>query len=274
MNISNDLLARNNSYSNGATKKYRSILLCGGAWAVLLAAPAARAQNTPDTWTGQYPNGSEISDWQNWALYADFTNGAIINAQAPTTSQSATWTITEGDGYWNIAQGGTTGSLKIGNAPGSEGLLTVQTSGAMPTGNSTRYIAHLNTTGAIEVGTGGGTGTLTLNLGRNGSSLGGTKLVSLTGSTTVASDAGLRVGAGAGSVGTVNLLGDGKSVKAQNHYASTPIEGGTWGFSPLDFTAVPQYKETYAIGTGGGTGIINVHGASLVLDYYTGSAAD
>jgi len=208
---------------------------------------------TDEQWLGVA--SSDITDSANWSagipLYAQFGD-TVINGGQPN---QPVWTINgpsaSADFYttgWQLA------SLSIGDGSvaGGAGLLTVNgdpNTGA--TGNSGS--GYFGFQSFLKVGANGGTGTLTLNLRPDAASP-GTELGLAGGG-----PQGVLVGLGAGSSGTVNLLGSGKTVQSQNSYVPGQLEPGL----------VADTQTPLLVGSQGGHGVLNVQDAGWAVSAYS-----
>jgi fibronectin-binding autotransporter adhesin len=209
------------------------------ALSTLLATENARAQQ----WTGAVD--SDVTNSNNWNpaptdYFGDVvintgTNAAVWTAGGPIASQ----TIWGSSTYWNVS------SLSVGS--GGAGQFTFN----VASGNTDEraYVYASNGT-ALAVGTGGSVGNGTFNL-RYGTEPGIS--LQLANSYT---EPGFVVGMGAGSQGTVNVLGSGKVVQSQSPYGRNQFSAGKIG----------SQASGNVVGGAGGTGTVNVQDGALVFD--------
>lgn len=180
----------------------------------------------PANWSGgipQYPFGETI-------INAGSPNAAVW-AIGGTSFPGSQWVSTT---KWDLK------ALAIGSGAGQNGLLTVNAVSGVNNGS-----LYVDSGPALAVGVAGGTGVATLNLGIAGQP--GTRLEA-----GISASLGLAIGVDAGSNGTLNVLGSGKTTQSQSYGYVT---GGT-----LDMVYA-----THRVGAGGGTGVVNIQDGALAL---------
>ncbi|WP_157019364.1 autotransporter family protein [Mesorhizobium xinjiangense] len=182
-----------------------------------------------------------LSGGKNRFVSCDSCTNVFLSATGTVGQNGGTGTVNVIDAAWRIDQSNRNGSgpdgLHIGVGPGSAGMVNVLSGGKIS------YSTEFLTTSfpatepiGIVIGEAGGTGTLTV----SGSNAAGPSLLT--------TGAGLIVGHGEGSVGSLNILG-GSQVSSFNVNQFEPDRptGGT------------------EVGVDGGTGSILVSGAGSVL---------
>ncbi|HYG07939.1 MAG TPA: autotransporter domain-containing protein [Stenotrophomonas sp.] len=201
-----------------------------------MAAPTY-AQNL---WQGDV--STDVTNPANWSAgISQYPFGdTTINAGSPNAAVWAVGGPFFPGSLWSSTTKWDLKALAIGSGAGQTGLLTVNAVSGFQNGS-----LFVDSGPVLAVGVAGGTGVATLNLGIAGQP--GIRLDA--GSS---SGLGLAIGVDAGSNGTLNVLGSGKTTQSQAYGYAT---GGT-----LDMAYA-----THRVGAGGGTGVVNIQDGALAL---------